>query len=817
VAVDSKLKEVTLGEALELAANHFRAGNLDTSLEVCTQILQAQPDNPDALHLTALIYAKRSNFDKGIEYLEKAIAAAPDNVELHNNLGNIYKAAQKFEQAQVQYDKALAIDANSFTAYYNIGTLREVQGKIKEAIEAYEKSLSINNDFALGHYNLANLFNAAGDLERAVSHYQKAVALDPNFAEANANLGTTQLQLNRLEEAIESYKKALKEQPNSPDLLNNLAIILTHSGKLDEAVKTFEEALKLKPDFTEALNNLGLLLRDTGKIKEGMQLFKKAVQIDPKYVDAINSMAESLIELKKYDEAIKWFKQSVALKKDQPQTLNWMAIALRELGYFDNAEKCFRTAQAMVPTNQMALLGICMINLREIFKKEEDVFFSRRKYLQVLEKIAPAPAFSDPRAMHDAALALGTMQPYLLAVHGQNDVEMQRIYGGMVSKVMTMRYADVAGPIRMPSLEDDGRIRIGIATNKFNDSPTWQLLINGWLKNIDRKRFKVFCYSTGGEKDAITEQARMLADVYHEDMGFEPLLRQMLNDRLHTLIYPEIGVDDAVALRGSALRLAAIQCVAWGHPETTGIGNIDYFLSSELMEPEQSEMHYTEKLVRLPNLGTCLAPPNIVPDDKNSKEWHLRPDDPKYLLSEPLYKYLPQHDKLFASIAKSVHDAQFVFLKYPEYSAKAFQERIEAEFTERRLNPERHLVFLPRPKTKEEFAALCAHCDFYLDAIGWSGAAASMQALEQGLPIVTWPGPIMRGRHAYALLKMSGLTDTIAEDLEQYVDIAVKLGRDDKFRKSVEDSIKEKKQRIFDDTKPIEALQDFIENLVKRS
>ena len=69
---------------------------------------------------------------------------------------------------------------------------------------------------------------------------------------------------------------------------------------------------------------------------------------------------------------------------------------------------------------------------------------------------------------------------------------------------------------------------------------------------------------------------------------------------------------DPLAGRLAAQRLAPVQCVAWGHPETTGMPTLDYFLSSDLMEPPDGEAHYTEHLVRLPNLGLCYVPEPVA-------------------------------------------------------------------------------------------------------------------------------------------------------------------------------------------------------------
>src|SRR5262249_58393548 len=96
----------------------------------------------------------------------------------------------------------------------------------------------------------------------------------------------------------------------------------------------------------------------------------------------------------------------------------------------------------------------------------------------------------------------------------------------------------------------------------------------------------------------------------------------ILADALHILIYPEIGMGP-VAAQLAAQRLAPAQCNFAGHPETSGYPTLDYFLSSELMEPPDGQQHYTERLVRLPNMSTYYEPvcPQSEPNGASEFAW----------------------------------------------------------------------------------------------------------------------------------------------------------------------------------------------------
>ena len=119
------------------------------------------------------------------------------------------------------------------------------------------------------------------------------------------------------------------------------------------------------------------------------------------------------------------------------------------------------------------------------------------------------------------------------------------------------------------------------------------------------------------------------------------------------MIYPEIGMGP-VAAQLAAQRLAPTQCNFAGHPETSGYPTLDYFLSSDLMEPPDGPQHYTERLVRLPNMATYYEPVLPPPEANEAAEFGWPSTVPIFWCGQSLFKYLPQHDAVFPRIAREV-------------------------------------------------------------------------------------------------------------------------------------------------------------------
>ena len=164
-------------------------------------------------------------------------------------------------------------------------------------------------------------------------------------------------------------------------------------------------------------------------------------------------------------------------------------------------------------------------------------------------------------------------------------------------------------------------------------------------------------------------------------MTIDDWRREILNDAPHVLIYPGLLMDK-ISTQLAAQRLAPVQCISWGHPDTSGMQTLDYYLSSELMEPDDATEHYTERLIRLPNLSIYYEPIDIKPTAISRTELGLRSDAVVFWCGQSLYKYLPQYDLAFARIAQLVKNCQFVFVKHDraEQITDLFRRRLERAF-----------------------------------------------------------------------------------------------------------------------------------------
>jgi protein O-GlcNAc transferase len=277
------------------------------------------------------------------------------------------------------------------------------------------------------------------------------------------------------------------------------------------------------------------------------------------------------------------------------------------------------------------------------------------------------------------------------------------------------------------------------------------------------------------------------------------------------LLYPEVGMD-GMTLELASLRLARHQVASWGHPETTGLPTIDYFLSAAAFEPADADHAYSERLIRLPGLGCCCEPQGIEP--AAGADWPgLTPGVPLLLCAGLPYKYAPEYDSVLIGIVRELGPCQIVFFEAPQDGlSRRLLARLEAGFRTAGLDPRESLRLVPW-MSLGGFAALMRRADIYLDSPGFSGFNTAMQAIECGLPIVAYEGRFMRGRFASGILRTLGLEELVAQSAADYVRHAVALARDPQRRTAIRERLAAGRHRLYRNRAAADALTEFLTSL----
>jgi protein O-GlcNAc transferase len=748
-------------------------GNLVEAERYYDAALKSQPDNFDAMHMLGVIALQKGRIEQGVEIITRAVALNEDSAIAFNNLAKGLKDLGRFDEAIIHFQRALALAPDFADAQFSYGTALHFVNRSEDALAHFDKAIALHPNFVAALNNRGLALAKLKRFTEALASYHKALAIQPGFGEAHNNRGNALKALMRFDDALASFDKAIAARPDSAEAQCNRGDALVQLERFSDALASFDRAIAVRPNFAEAHRGRGDALANLNRFDDALASFDRAIAIQPHYVDAWISRAEALFTCNRNDEAVK-------------------------------------SAQAAIdidPENALCRFLSCVCELRILYENESDVEARRRAYENKLRAICRD--YEAGRLRTNTIEAVGHCKPFYLAYQGRNDRDLQTRYGTLACRAISARFSQAA----MPAPPEVGEpVRVGFVSSHFYAHSNWKIPIKGWMSQLDRNRFTIFGYHLGRQRDQETEVAAKLCSRFvHRALPLEGWRDEILADAPHVLIYPGLLMDE-LSLQLAAQRLAPVQCNSLGHPETSGLPTVDYFLSSDLMEPGDAVEHYAERLVRLPNLSIYYEPIELSPVRITRGELGMRPDGILFWCGQSLYKYHPQYDFVFAKIAKFVGNCQFVFIKHAKEAAVTdlFRWRLDSVFSEWGLTASDHCLFL-ESLTTDRYVAAMGNCDIFLDSIGWSGFNSTSESLVHNLPVVTLRGGLMRGRHSTAILNRIGVTETVADSIDEYVSIATRLATSSHDRSRISLEIDRNKHLVYRDRDCITRLEDFIE------
>jgi protein O-GlcNAc transferase len=790
-----------------------RQGRLIEAAGIYEKLIRRNPRNYDALHLLGTIKATQGKYTDAKKLLERSLASKNNRIGYAENFATILFLSQNYEQAAMLCNTTINEAGRTETLQYILAISLYKQKRFKEAIDEFDTLLSAYPHHLAGNNEKASALAELERYEEALLHIEAALKINPAYAEALLNKGNVLGKLQKFDDSILAYGQALKLNPNIPDLHLGLGNVLRDLKRFEEASAAYDNALALMPDMASAWLGRGNAFAEFKRHDEAFAAYDKALTLDPDLAEAWLARGNLLAELKRFDEALAACEAALAITPDLAAALLLRGNIHFENNSIDQALADYERALEVKKDFFVAKAAWCLAELQITYENEVDIL-SRRSNFQEKLKALREEVEADNSSGNYQDLFRARL-PFYLAYQGYNDRELQQIYGSMARYIME-RISPNAQVLRLA--EPDEKIKIGFVSAFFCNHSNWKIPIKGWLSQLNRNRFKVFGYHVGKNRDSETDIAAKMCDRFvQRAMTVNDWRREILADAPHILIYPGLFMDD-VSLQLAAQRLAPVQCNSWGHPDTSGMATLDYYLSSDLMEPPNAAEHYTEELVRLPNLSIYYEAADAEPLATSRAEFGLPQNALVFWCGQSLYKYLPQYDDVFPRISEAVKSCKFVFIRHPgaEQITKIFQARLERAFASKDQNAAEHCVMLPLLKPSQ-FVSAIGCCDIFLDSIGWSGCNSTLESLPHNLPIVTMRGSLMRGLHTSAILSMMDVSETITNDVDEYVSTAIRLAQNADERAALSRRISANKSRIYRDRECIAGLEKFLDHVGRRA
>jgi protein O-GlcNAc transferase len=787
-----------LASTLKTAAADHQAGRLDAAQIGYEAVLAATPDQPDALQLLGVLRHQQGAPEEGLLLLEKAIALQPKNPNIRNNIASVLRAMDRLPEAEQQFATAIALAPDAAETYVNHGVVLEQLQRYEHAVAAFAACLARAPDDKRALRGLGTVQLRLGRFEDAESNLRRLNALNPEDAETLGNLGIAAQALGRSADAErflraavdragakpamrqslllllnkeprdaaarEAFRDVLRNDPEAWKLEIHIAHRLLDIGRLEQTRQLLEDMLAVHHDNSQVWSEAGVVYLRHGKHSEAIAHFNKAIEIDPQSSAAFTNLGGAYLQTHQLPKAVATFRE--ALKRDPSafQAQVSMIRALRLMERFEEAQIYARSALDLMEAapSVAKASGETNVLLLQFFKTicDFDALERLGDVWEIAESLPPTAS-------------VGIFLDQLVYAETPDDV---RRFVGMVAKWAAYYEAlAVQSPLEPAVPRDpDAKIRVGILSSDLR-SHSVSRFVMPFLKDYDREKFEVFCYSPlRREADPVQVQVRGLVSSfqYIDD----------LTDREAAALIRRDGVDILFDLNGftehsrmpvMTYRPAPVQMSWLGYPFTSGLKAIDYVLMDRYVLPSDESTLVEQPLV-MPEAWICFG--------KYSEE-PINPQPPMArngvvtfgTLNNP-YKFNRNIIALWARVMREVPDSRFLLVR-PEGSSTTLVSNIAREFAKHGISSDRLYVRNNRAEKLSHFSYY-NEIDISLDTFPVTGGTTTCDAIWMGVPVVALVGPAYHHRISSAILKHCGLEDLCAETHDDFVGTAVALAND---------------------------------------
>jgi len=559
----------------------------------------------------------------------------------------------------------------------------------------------------------------------------------------------------RLDEAAAVYQQVLKIAPREPNALNLLGLLRHQQGRFDEAASLLQRAVQAKPDFKEAWLHYGNLHQQLRNLEAAAQAFEKALEIDPNFSLALLNMGNCLRLADRLHEADIYYVRAIAA--DPTYSLAWANFGKLALDK-DDWKRALKAADAAVDCPNPAPLAYSLwLDVHRLDKPTAEL-------ASCFERLLEHPAVSGELVAEGQFFAhhIYGLDPRLLLF------ARDRVKATIEATVEPSVAAGCPSPRPEPRT-------LGFLSAAFRRHPVAFMTL-GVLEQLRDQGFRLCFYSGSKLEDEYTSRFRACADVWRDIHGMSDrdVVEAMRADGVDVL-FDMSGITNNGRPRIAAMRAAPLQ-IKWvgGQCASSGIPNMDAFLTDAVESPAGCEADYHERLLRMPHGYVTYTPPSKAPEP--ATEVPVRRNGHVTFGSlNKLGKLSAELLQTWARILHAVPNSRLLF-RCPGADQEGSQQRIIELFEAAGIGRER--LLFEGPASHYEFLETYNRVDIALDSFPYTGGLTTCEALWMGVPVVALAGRFFAERHAATHLHNVGLGEWVASEPDEYVRIAVGLAQD---------------------------------------
>jgi protein O-GlcNAc transferase len=610
----------------------------------------------------------------------------------------------------------------------------------------------------------ATLFLQTGNYQAAVQSYTKALELDPDNFDAINALGCISYLMGQYSQAETLLREALSHKPNAAEALNCLGLTLMQLKKHEESINCFHKLLELYPQFPVYYVNAAAALHEVGQFNIAMNCCHAALSLEHDFVPAHVQMGIINIKSDNLHSALESTTRALQLAPNDINILLLLAQLKLFQGRPDEVLPCVSQVLLQQPENGVAIeLERLATGSMQDHSTTKEAFFNAG-----LIDLAEAMARNDLAKVNSVDNHNFLLKCYLASNNysALDYYHESRTWSQMHAHEELLPYPTDFKNDRNP----DRRLRVGIVGDYFV-SVIALFTLHPFFKCYDRDKLEIYCYNFGEGKEQIEPIVDHYRDIHQlPGQDFFKLIRNDLidimldiNGRIRTPNYFE-----------TLLRQPAPIQVNWYNlPCTVGVKAYNYAITDEYSVRDGEEEIFVEKIFKMPT-GTITAwsfggPPALSypPFERNG-----------YVTFGCFGDFFKVNETVLSTWADLLRRTPHsrLYLKSNNLRLLSERDRVSNFFRQRGVDPERLILegISPYNQMKKCYGLV----DIALDTFPYSGGSTTINALWQGIPVVTVEGSDYRGRSTGSILAGCGLESLIADDIADYIDIATTLAAD---------------------------------------
>ena len=578
-------------------------------------------------------------------------------------------------------------------------------------------------------------------------------------AETHLARGNELLRAGRAREASLALVKSLRTRPESPDAANSLGVALAAMGEHERAIVCYAQALALRPENAPALSNMGSSLQTLGRTAEAIGVLERALVVDPNFAATYVNLGRPLQALGRYPEAAQAAQCALALQpRDVEAWLN-LGNALKEQGRLAEAVSAYEQAVAAQPRDARAYN-----NLGETLRDQDRVPEAVAAFHRALaaQPIYPE-AYSNLLYLHAFTRDILPGEELLVARGWERACvpESQRAQA---------RAAMEPGSGAFRRTPRTGRkLRLGIVSAELGTHAVAEFL-EPFVTHLSRDRFHVTLFPVAGRFDRRAERFRGLADDFVPLVGSSnEVAAQRIREAEIDVLLDTSGHTTGNRLGVFARRAAPVQCTYIGYWSTTGLTEMDWFVSDG-DAPANAGEGFSEGLWRLPRIAVCYRGDPSLRHDL----WTPAPVGSLRLGCFNKYAKIREETLvLWAEVLRAMPESRLILEDRGTEEGET-HARILGTLGRLGVAPER-VTFIPYVPGHERHMSLYNEIDIALDTVPFNSGTTAFDALWMGVPLVTVEGNWIGGRMGGSVLRALGRPEWIAPDAEGFVRVVGEL------------------------------------------